>query len=791
MSPQESKSAQCFWYMSSVAAISVTGLVWMGSQAIAGDGVAGAAGALGSSASGTYTNSTSVTGGNGTNGGNATGNSNQGMPGFTGGVGGAGGTGILGVSGATITNDSSITGGRGGNSGNGSQSSGSGGPGGVGGTGGAGGTGLSGSNLTITNNAVHTIIGGLGGIGGNGALAWGPFLGGNGGAGGVGGAGIVASSAMITNSGTIRGGNGGTGGAGGTSGNGGGFILDPGLGGATGVGGSGIAGAAVTIINTVSGLIGGGAGGAGISGSDLIVSNAGVIGSVLSGFGFSITGGTNNIENTGTILASVGSSGIMLQGGNTTITNIGTISGGPNSFGNGNGIDISAGTASIINLGTISVDTLWDYGISVTGTGNLVSLSNAQGGVTPLTYRGILPTNYNVIIHSLSSYGQLVGSSLTGSTRFGVAAGSTLALGTYAGVLQGLTSQNIDANTLTGRMGRYRWLLAEDANPNTVDTWDLTVVRGGPDSVNTSLALQSNASAVRGLLSQRIATITNALDYDCGTFDAKGYCVSFRARYTGMDTQNEGAGVLAAAYRANANLRIGSFVDYRANERMPTGLKQGDTMPTFGVFAVYSERGDVTGLQVKSSIAYNSGKITTTRANILPDTEPGSGKAQLSSYAIGAELGWGIALSPTALATPYAGIRHTDATRYGYSENTTATVEYPIAYNAYYQRLTTATVGVRLAGMFSDKLGYQASFGAEYDVAHKASSYSGTSTIPDLETFALANTSSASRARVVASTGLYYQLDKTQRLTATVGVRGQAYSSQPSVTTMVGYQMAF
>lgn len=91
----------------------------------------------------------------------------------------------------------------------------------------------------------------------------------------------------------------------------------------------------------------------------------------------------------------------------------------------------------------------------------------------------------------------------------------------------------------------------------------------------------------------------------------------------------------------------------------------------------------------------------------------------------------------------------------------------------------------------SDKVGYQASLGGEYDLAHKASTYSGTSTIPGLENFALANTGSSNRTRVVASTGLYYQMDKTQRLTGTVGVRGQAYSSQPSVTTLVGYQVAF
>lgn len=315
----------------------------------------------------------------------------------------------------------------------------------------------------------------------------------------------------------------------------------------------------------------------------------------------------------------------------------------------------------------------------------------------------------------------------------------------------------------------------------------------GPDAAKTTLAMIANQNAVRSLLSQRSSAIMTMMDYDCETFDAKGYCVSYRARYTAMDSQNEGAGVLTAAYRASEKVRIGGFIDYRASEKDSTGLKQGDTMPTVGAFAAYSHSGNGTGFQAKASAAYNSGKVTVTRAGSVADnTEAGSGKAGLNSYAIGAELAWGFAVSPTMLGTPYAGVRYSDATRKSYTEGAVAgTVDFPISYDAYYQRLTTATAGVRISGMFSDKVGYQASLGGEYDLAHKANNYSGTSTIPGLENFALANTGASNRSRVVGSAGLYYQLDKTQRLTATVGVRGQAYSSQPSVTTLVGYQVAF
>jgi hypothetical protein len=321
----------------------------------------------------------------------------------------------------------------------------------------------------------------------------------------------------------------------------------------------------------------------------------------------------------------------------------------------------------------------------------------------------------------------------------------------------------------------------------------LFIAPPGPDVTNTTSAIQENISALRGVMDRRLSGLALMSSYDCNTFDNHGVCVSFQARYSNFDSFNEGAGVFTAAYRASENIRIGTFFDYRASEKDSTGVQQGDALPTIGAFAAYSHSGNATGFQAKASAAYDSGKVTITRAGSVADnTEAGSGKAGLNSYAIGAELAWGFALSPMILATPYAGVRYSDATRKSYTEGTVSgTVDFPITYDAYYQRLTTATVGVRLSGMFSDKVGYQMSLGGEFDLAHKAKTYSGASTIPGLLSFDLTNTGSSNRSRVVASTGLYYQMDKTQRLTATVGVRGQAYSSQPSVSTLVGYQVAF
>ena len=495
-----------------------------------------------------------------------------------------------------------------------------------------------------------------------------------------------------------------------------------------------------------------------------------------------------------------GDEGLYNAGKIANIFNDGSISGsnantnwsGPSYVGYGVYNEPNASITSITNKGSIT-----GYNFSIYNGGSIGTLTNGQGGngasaeTKALTYKGALPSSYFIYVSSATHYGQTFFTTPSGQMTFGIDSGSTLENGSYKSILTGLTTTAFKGG-LSGTFNGTTWTLA--LHDGSTDIWDLLVTGKSvslptPSADNTRTALAANATALRNTLNARTTIIAGTMDYDCATFDAYGLCLSFQARYTAMDSVKDGAGVLIAAYRLAPNLRLGGFIDYSVSRQDPAGLKFGDAQPIFGAFLGY---GEPLGLQAKISAAVNTGHVTVTRSNSLPDTEPGSGKASLNTYAIAGELGWAVALGGSTVATPYGGLRVTNASRGAYGESKVVdVVDFPISYATYSQRLTTATAGLRLMGQLSDQVGYQLGLGGEYDLAHNANNYTGTSAIPGLLSFDLPNDGTSNRFRAIGSADLFYQIDRTQRLTANVSLRGQAYSSQAAVSVMAGYQTAF
>ncbi len=459
---------------------------------------------------------------------------------------------------------------------------------------------------------------------------------------------------------------------------------------------------------------------------------------------------------------------------------------------------------TLTNMGEISGGKFGIYN----DRGGLETLNNAQGGnastpaTTALTYSGKLPTNYNVIINSPISYGQLsyiqnpsfIGTKET--AKFGISTDSKkITQSKYENVLIGFAGTDLNGydstvGYLVGNYGRYQWRLTPDVNDATI--WDLIFL--GPNPTETARALLSNRDAVRSILSLRSNAMTTMMDYDCATFARNNFCMSFQARYSNFDSMNDGAGVLTAAYRLGQNVRLGAFIDLRVTDKDPVGVKTGDDKPAFGGFIGYSQNDNGTGLQAKVTAAYNKGGVSITRALFGEegDTEAGAGKSSIRSFGLAGEVGFGFALSTSLVATPYIGVRRVEAVRKAYAEGVIeGEVEFPVAYDAFSQITTSGIIGLRLNGMLSEKIGFRVAAGIEHDFVRKGSAYSGVSEIPDLVTFAFEHGGSSNRTRAFGTVGLHYQVDQNHRLTGSVSVRQTPFSSSAALTTLFGYQGAF
>jgi outer membrane autotransporter protein len=210
-----------------------------------------------------------------------------------------------------------------------------------------------------------------------------------------------------------------------------------------------------------------------------------------------VNGGINNANSIGG-----GSVGVKLSLSTVTggLTNSGKISGGVNTGNAGILIDAASAIDSIRNTGVIS------GAYSIWNQGSISSLTNAQGGGTnaALTYKGILPSTYFVLISSASNYGQVNFSSITGTMTFGgVASGSALFGGhTYTGIFSGISASGLGLAGNTTQVGTYsgtKWTLFQEvANPNT---WDLAVQNNAASQtpVLTGAGSQATAVAQRGL----------------------------------------------------------------------------------------------------------------------------------------------------------------------------------------------------------------------------------------------------------------------------------------------------
>jgi outer membrane autotransporter protein len=170
--------------------------------------------------------------------------------------------------------------------------------------------------------------------------------------------------------------------------------------------------------------------------------------------------------------------GVTVNGQLTSLLNFGTIQSGVRRAVVVNG---GAGIGSITNTGSL-IGPFAD----ITNSGSIGTVNNLQGAGNsngPLTFTGVAPTNYKIVVNSPTTYGRLSGSGLTGLMTFGVYGGgvsgvsaSVLTAGSYAAVLSGVLEANLNnvvSDQITGSYGVLLWTLGLESGSNNI--WDLVV----------------------------------------------------------------------------------------------------------------------------------------------------------------------------------------------------------------------------------------------------------------------------------------------------------------------------
>ena len=522
-------------------------------------------------------------------------------------------------------------------------------------------------------------------------------------------------------------------------------------------------------------------------------------GTIRVSLGSNITSNFDNatIINNGTILNGNGNVGINVTPAAGTTSGTVIVNNAGASITNtsyGIAIDAGATVTSITNTGVITGNL---GGIYVNTGGTLLTLNNAQGGnsssaaATALTYltttysTARMPVNYNIIINSPTYYGQLTavgGGVITGTTTFGIYAGSLITTKLYPGVLQGFSTSYIGP-TRSGSYDGLSWTLGLANGSSTV--WDLIFTGGS--TADTQKSLTNTALALKNTYTLQNSILANSFSYDCTLFDERNICISAGGRNTAVSTANglnNTSTLLIAAYKFHPQIRIGAYADRNlSTNNAGSTVNVDNNTPLIGFFGAWNERFDGTGTEVKAVAAYGQKNTTITRY-VVGTSEAGSGSSQLNSQGAQVTAKYGFSVRPDLIVAPYAGIRFTKNNMGGYTESTSSTVTAPLTYSALNTNATTTLAGVGASYRLTPQAAVFASAGVESDTNTSNATYAATG-VSGLTPISF--NANPVKTRRTAMFGAYYDVAKNQRLGINAIYRQEPYQGVSTTTVMATY----
>ena len=506
------------------------------------------------------------------------------------------------------------------------------------------------------------------------------------------------------------------------------------------------------------------------------------------------------INNSGNLLSETAEGILNWDSTITTLTNSGAIQ-----SDNADAIYNRGGTINTLtNTGTISATNIIYRDIN--NTGSIGTLINSQGGNDALTYSGVLPNAYYIVINSTSDYGKVEFSETLSRMTFNIHTSSTLiANTTYADVINGLQIDEITetSGTYSSSTGdTYEWSL----NNTSDNLWALLIgdCEGScgeeetpevsyPSTAATQVSVNNVANSMNAQFSSFAMTtnFANLNTYDCGLFDKDNGCFSVGGRYTDVNGNQSSdsdstALVMVGGYRVDDTFRIAGFVDQMVNNSTPTGIKVENHNPMVGVSFVLNQNADHLGYQFKLANAYQTKDVTITRT-ATGDAEAGSGSTDVTVNSIIAEASYQFLSQNRTSYRPYFAGRYANIKQDGYTENN---VDNGLTYQDLEDESITLIMGIKAKHLMTEQFILNGTVGVEQDIYNDSDNLVATATNITGITAVDVN-SDENKTRPVVSLGADYFFTPTQRLSFQAQYQELAYTSTSAKTAYVSYTIGF
>jgi hypothetical protein len=428
---------------------------------------------------------------------------------------------------------------------------------------------------------------------------------------------------------------------------------------------------------------------------------------------------------------------------------------------------------SFTNTGTIVASS---PGINVADVYNLGSMTTFNNQQTGLTYEGVLPVSYNIIVGSVNNFGQLYANSASGSMTFGLYVGGadigvSLTEGTYSSIITGVAN-NLITNESTpiaivgdgvDSVGSASATLDETA-PGS-DIYDLSITGNYTyfNQANTQTAINHTAyqlGSVAGQINNNM-NFAHMTTYDCQVYGEQGGCLSVGGRYldTSSPSGSSFGAVMVGGYKLNDQLRVGGFVDQSFRSRTQN-IDLDMNTPMVGFNLVWNQDPAHLGVQLKLANTFQNLDADINRASIGA-SQAASGNTDIQAQSYLAELSYRYQLNKEILLQPLVALRYSRVKMDGYVEDD---VSAPIRFASNRDRNGTLILGLKTFHQLTQKLNVNANIGYEKDISNHRDKLQGsisgmTSSFADVDP-AL----NIDKTRFFASLGAQFAIDNTSNL---------------------------